>query len=412
MMKAMKKIKPYRYALLFLITAVILTGVNFTQAQSGFYDLSAEHRNYTAIMDLQKRGIISGYSDGSFRPDIKINRAEALKIILLGAGYDVPQINSNAGFTDVEGDSWYAKYIVKAKELNIIEGYPDRTFKPYQQVNLVENLKILINANNIDPGNIIVLEDPYRDTYKNQWYSKYIAYAKAKNLISADAENKVYPSDGLTRGKLAEILFRFISLTEKTKVQAEDAVKITTNPPISTSLPAATSGASTPILPPTPTTTTTTPGNGGGTLQSTYFTSYGYNDNDDGFGHYGTAAIAYPDSIHPIATEGSGTYADPVTFATDPREIPKYSIIYVPYLQKYFRMDDGCAECTRDWDNGHKWRTDLFMGGNSALQPGPALTKCEEYITRKDIMYINPGPGYTVDTTPLFSGGACTARLH
>ncbi|MEK7116075.1 MAG: hypothetical protein AAB879_01630 [Patescibacteria group bacterium] len=151
---------------------------------------------------------------------------------------------------------------------------------------------------------------------------------------------------------------------------------------------------------------------GGGTLQSTYFTSYGYNDNDDGFGHYGTAAIAYPDSRHPIATEGLGTYTDPITFATDPREIPPHTMIYVPYLQKYFVMDDGCVECTRDWNNGKKWRTDLFMGGNKARQPEPALANCEASITRNDIMYLNAGSGYPVDMTPLFSGGVCTARLH
>jgi hypothetical protein len=155
-------------------------------------------------------------------------------------------------------------------------------------------------------------------------------------------------------------------------------------------------------------------GNGGGTLRSTYFTSYGYNDNDDGNGHYGTATIAYPNSHHSIATEGTGTYSDPITFATDPREIAPGTIIYVPYLQKYFQMEDGCAECTTDWNNGQKWRTDLFMGGNTSLQPEPALSNCEDFVTRNDIMYINAGPGYTVDTTPLFSSTShtCTAHIH
>ena len=161
-----------------------------------------------------------------------------------------------------------------------------------------------------------------------------------------------------------------------------------------------------------PTNTPPSTGGGGGTQPSTYFTSYGYNDNDDGNGHYGTAVIAYPDSLHAIATEGAGTFDDPVTFATDSREIPPHTMIYVPYLQKYFYMEDGCAECTTDWNNGNQWRTDLFMGGNDAMQPEPALANCEDYITRNDIMYINAGPGYPVDTTPLFSNGQCTAVLH
>ena len=151
---------------------------------------------------------------------------------------------------------------------------------------------------------------------------------------------------------------------------------------------------------------------GGGKLQKTYFTSYGYNDNDDGNGHFGTAVIAYPDSHHKIATEGKGTFTDPVTFATDSREIKPHTIIYVPYLQKYFIMEDGCAECTTDWNHGHKWRTDLFMGGNNKLQKEPALNDCESKITRNATMYIGAGAGYPVDTTPLFSNNKCTAHLH
>ena len=149
-----------------------------------------------------------------------------------------------------------------------------------------------------------------------------------------------------------------------------------------------------------------------GRRQATYFTSYGYNDNDDGNGHYGTAVIAYPDEHHPIATEGLGTYADPITFATDENEIPPHTMIYVLHLQKYFFMEDGCSECSTDWKNGHTWRTDLFMGGNTALQPEPALDNCESRITRHAVMYIHAGPGFPVDVTPLFANGACTARMH
>jgi len=87
-------------------------------------------------------------------------------------------------------------------------------------------------------------------------------------------------------------------------------------------------------------------------------TSYGYNDNDDG--NYGTAQIAYP-QIHSIATEDLGTYSQPVTFATDQNEFAPGTIIYVPHLEKYFIMEDGCVECTSDWNN-RIYHVDLWMG--------------------------------------------------
>jgi hypothetical protein len=140
-------------------------------------------------------------------------------------------------------------------------------------------------------------------------------------------------------------------------------------------------------------------------------TSYGYNDNDNGSGSYGTAVIAYP-QIHSLATEGSGSYDDPVTFATDENEFAPGTIIYVPHLQKYFIMEDGCVECTSDWNNG-VYHVDLWMGPNDGMQPEPALDDCEALVTRDNAdIVVNPDPGLPVDTTPMFAGGQCTAVLH
>jgi hypothetical protein len=138
-------------------------------------------------------------------------------------------------------------------------------------------------------------------------------------------------------------------------------------------------------------------------------TSYGFNDNDDGNGNFGTAQIAYP-IIHSIATEGSGTADDPITFATDANEFAPGTIIYVPYLQKFFIMEDGCVECTADWQNGI-YHIDLWMGPNDVPQPEPALDDCEGSITRTDVVYVNPDPSLydtlPVDDTPMFSDGQC-----
>lgn len=151
------------------------------------------------------------------------------------------------------------------------------------------------------------------------------------------------------------------------------------------------------------------PVTGGGQTVKAYVTSYGYNDNDDGAGHYGTAAMAYP-KMHNKPTEGSGTYDDPVTFATDEHEIAPGTRIYVPFLQKYFIMEDGCTECSNDAQNGKK-HVDLWMGPASS-QPEPALDNCEGSITKTADIIVNPDPGEAVDKTPMFSGGKCTAAQH
>lgn len=138
-------------------------------------------------------------------------------------------------------------------------------------------------------------------------------------------------------------------------------------------------------------------------------TSYGFNDNDDGNGHFGTDVIAYP-QIHSVATEDLGTYDQPSTFATDAGEFAPGTIIYVPHLEKYFIMEDGCVECSADWRNGN-YHVDLWMGPDS-MQPEPALDNCEASITGNFDIIANPDPGLPVDTTPMFSGGQCTVNTY
>jgi len=142
-----------------------------------------------------------------------------------------------------------------------------------------------------------------------------------------------------------------------------------------------------------------------------YTTSYGWNDNSPP-----SADIAFPKSdgnptLHNKATEGNGTYNDPITFATDQHEFKPGTRVYVPHLRKYFIMEDECVECDQDWKN-HKYHIDLWMGPQKS-QPEPALNDCEEKITRDSApVIVNPTQNLTVDTTPLFSDGKCTAHMY
>ena len=102
-----------------------------------------------------------------------------------------------------------------------------------------------------------------------------------------------------------------------------------------------------------------------GESMSVYATFYGWADNSPPGG-----AIAYPKSdgyptVHDTAG-GAGTYADPITFATDESEFPVGTILYVPFIEKYVVMEDDCVECDSDWTSAHKWHIDLWMNSNAA----------------------------------------------
>ena len=79
-----------------------------------FEDVSYLHPNYDSISSLVDWGIFEGYSDGTFKPDWKINRAELLKIFISGQGIEPSADLYNNCFTDVKSE-WFAKYICYAK---------------------------------------------------------------------------------------------------------------------------------------------------------------------------------------------------------------------------------------------------------------------------------------------------------
>ena len=142
---------------------------------------------------------------------------------------------------------------------------------------------------------------------------------------------------------------------------------------------------------------------------SVYVTFYGWADNSPPGG-----AIAYPKSDgHPTLHEtagGTGTYADPITFATDKAEFPVGTRLYVPFIEKYVIMEDDCVECDSDWTSGHKWHIDLWMNSDGT-ETTSALASCEDRWTRDSTsVEVDPPDGRTVTTTPLFTPATNTCR--
>src|SRR5579871_1493964 len=115
----------------------------------------------------------------------------------------------------------------------------------------------------------------------------------------------------------------------------------------------------------------------GGAPQVTqpYVTFYGFDDNDDGNGHYGNDVIAYTVLGHSHAWEATGTYNDPIPFAADIKDIGsgKYfqpgTLVFLSYLQKYFVLADQCANCDSLMDGiKASFHIDMWTGPDHLTQ--------------------------------------------
>ena len=172
-----------------------------------FKDVQASHSNIEAISYVKDNGIVKGYSDGTFRPDITVNRAEFIKIIV-GARFGGEPISyaSNC-FPDVSVHDWFVSYVCYAKKAGLISGYSDGQFKPGNKINLVEAVKILVK--------IFRIEAP--DVKSNLWYGKYIEAMQNKNYIPKSFASL---DQNITRGEIAEMVWRIKEeLTNKTSTR-------------------------------------------------------------------------------------------------------------------------------------------------------------------------------------------------
>ncbi|MFH1012178.1 MAG: S-layer homology domain-containing protein, partial [Candidatus Peregrinibacteria bacterium] len=150
-----------------------------------------------AINFLKQSNTIEGYSDGTYRPNNKINRAEFTKILMIPLYKDLAEQYSNVScFNDVTVGSWYSKYVCLAKAKNIIGGYDDGAFKPSRNINAAEALKITFE--------VIFGEVP---PIEGAWYQKYWNYAKDNHYLVLGWYS---PSQEITRGEMAELIYRIV----------------------------------------------------------------------------------------------------------------------------------------------------------------------------------------------------------
>ena len=167
-----------------------------------FDDVPAAHVNATAIAFVRKEGIVKGYADGTFKPDHTINRAEFTKIITSSI-FSTEEIANCKGeeniFSDVEPNVWYADFVCSAKSAHIIDGYDDGTFRPGSFVNFAEAAKIVVNAFSIEMNT---------EDHNNIWWKPYVF---ALSRIGGLPPSFTDPNQLLTRGEMAEIIFRVMT---------------------------------------------------------------------------------------------------------------------------------------------------------------------------------------------------------
>ncbi len=143
----MKSLK--RLITVVLALAMILTSVGIPAFAANFSDITNENVS-TAVDKLVGFGIITGYEDGTFKPDNQITRAEFAAIVTRMKGVaDKFGADALTGFSDLDNDgsrAWARPYVKAAVDLKIINGFEDGTFRAGEPVTYEQAVKMLVCA--------------------------------------------------------------------------------------------------------------------------------------------------------------------------------------------------------------------------------------------------------------------------
>ncbi len=189
-----------------------------TPCTISFSDVPPDYVFYPYIRCLYCRGIIGGYSDGTFRPGNPTTRGQMSKIVANAAGILDPIPPGTQTYTDVPPSHPFWVYIERLSAHGIVGGYSDGTFRPDNWVTRGQLTKFASNAAGFSepiPSN----QQTYTDVPPSQTFWLYIERLSSRGIISGyqcgvppagpcDPQNRPYflPDATITRGQTSKIV--------------------------------------------------------------------------------------------------------------------------------------------------------------------------------------------------------------
>jgi len=165
-----------------------------TGTSPAFSDVNENTTYVSSISWMADNNVIEGYPDGTFKPDQCVNRAEFLKMLFL-TDENVWHM-ADYSYPDVDPNEWYASYVSYYSARSVVQGYPDGMFRPGQCVNRVEAIKMADLEFAIPWGGayagLSLKVDSYKDIDHSAWYFDYFEHAISENILGLEHVVKQY----------------------------------------------------------------------------------------------------------------------------------------------------------------------------------------------------------------------------
>ncbi|WP_182199830.1 S-layer homology domain-containing protein [Paraliobacillus salinarum] len=193
-----------------MISNLILPTITFAKD-----DITGHQFEYDLRIMIEE-GIMGGYPDGLFKPDNSVTRAEFTKLLV--ESLQLTGESTSHSFTDVKDSVWYTKPIAIAINHNLISGYPDGTFKPNNKISREQMTGIIQRALHQQGVTSKEKELTFSDTSKiHKDFRSSVAKLYYHGIMNGKGNNLFAPKDYTTRGETAAVLNRMLKTINNPK---------------------------------------------------------------------------------------------------------------------------------------------------------------------------------------------------
>ncbi len=154
-------------------------------------------------------GYINGYPDGSVQPEGDITREEITSILyrITNHEYETPFVATGDAFPDVKPGRWSAHDIEYMADKNIVYGYPDGEFKPSRNLSRAEFAALIFRFTNLKKSDIT---NPFTDLQKTHWAYNEILALTSSGLIEGYPDKTYKPEDNITRAEVMTVINKLL----------------------------------------------------------------------------------------------------------------------------------------------------------------------------------------------------------
>lgn len=182
------------------------------EVKSGsFRDVTSTHWAFDSVERAAEMGLVTGYSDGTFRPDTAVTRAQF--VLMLWRMCGKPAAAKAASFADASAD-WYQDALSWAVEKGYVNGLSDTRFGPDTPITRQQAMAILFRLNGGQSGTELTLTGIYEQTFADSttiasWAKDATWWAVYHELVSGVGGSRIAPEANASRAQIAAILLRY-----------------------------------------------------------------------------------------------------------------------------------------------------------------------------------------------------------